>query len=116
MSNLISPFFKYEIAIENKEYVEALKILQNTSTPELKRYRLAYIIEPHLEQFYDLNVIQKSKKIKANIDNELAFRETHNVSSSNTENPFTGKLKPSILLYGTLALIGVFVFSKTKNR
>ena len=116
MSRLIEPFFKYEIAIENNEHVEAQKLIQNTSTSELKRYVLSYDIQPHLEQFFSLETINHNRKIERVINKELAFRETHNVSSSNTENPFTGRLKSGILLYGTLALIGVFVFSKVKNR
>ena len=116
MSQPIEPFFKYEIAIENNEHVEALKLLQNTSTSELKRYTLAYDIQPHLEQFFSLETINKSKRNKRNIDSELAFRERWGVSSSNAENPFITGLKSDILLYGTLALIGVFAFSKVKNR
>jgi hypothetical protein len=38
------------------------------------------------------------------VENEIKRRKLH------------GNLKSGILLYGTLALIGVFVFSKIKNR
>jgi hypothetical protein len=40
----------------------------------------------------------------------------YNKRFNKSQNPFTGNLKSGILLYGTLALIGVFVFTKIKNR
>ena len=59
------------------------------------------IVDPFTPSWYSISQVEK----------EIKRRELNK-----SQNPFTGKLKSSILLYGTLGLIGVFVFSKTKNR
>jgi hypothetical protein len=52
------------------------------------------IVDPFTPSWYSISQVEK----------EIKRRKLH------------GNLKSGILLYGTLALIGVFVFSKIKNR